>query len=66
MEEVKQRGRWATDSSLRRYVKTARLQSELHKMHPAVIQFGKMVMLELPNLLTQFPKILKLPFGMTK
>lgn len=63
MDEVKQRGRWSADSSLRRYVKTARIQSELHKIHPKVIEFGRMVLNNLPELLNGSSRITKLPFG---
>ena len=63
MDEVKQRGRWSADSSLRRYVKTAGIQSELHKIHPKVIEFGRMVLNNLPELLNGSSRITKLPFG---
>ncbi len=36
---VKRRGRWATDSSLRRYGKETRLLAELAKVHPEVLRY---------------------------
>ena len=41
--EVKQRGRWSTGQSLRRYSKAARLQTELAKVPPPVVGFGKWI-----------------------
>ncbi len=38
---VKRRGRWATDSSLRRYGKETRLLAELAKVHPEVLRYGR-------------------------
>ena len=49
--EVKKRGRWSTDSSLKRYVKEARLQHELSKVNPVVVQYGQGVLTDLPSLL---------------
>ena len=51
MLEVKQRGRWSADSSLKRYVKEARLQTELAKVPEAVKQFGMAVLARLPDFL---------------
>ena len=48
--EVKRRGGWRTDSSLKRYGKEALIQSELRKVHPHVIQFGKLVGANLEHL----------------
>ena len=41
--EVKSRGRWSCDQSLRRYGKATRLQAELRKVAPSVVQFGRAV-----------------------
>ena len=41
--DVKRRGRWVSDSSLRRYAKETRLQSELQKVSQTVIEFGRQV-----------------------
>ena len=41
--EVKARGRWASDSSLKRYGKAARLQLEITKIPPAVVAFGQAI-----------------------
>jgi hypothetical protein len=49
--EVKKRGRWSTDSSLKRYVKEARLQHELSKVNPVVLRYGQEVLTDLPILL---------------
>eukprot|EP00435_Cladocopium_sp_Y103_P050327 s239_g15.t1 len=51
MLEVKQRGRWSADSSLKRYVKEARLQTELAKVPQNVKDFGLRVLAQLPELL---------------
>ncbi|CAE7247208.1 unnamed protein product [Symbiodinium sp. CCMP2592] len=49
--EVKQRGRWAADSSLKRYVKQARLQSELARIPQAIRDRGAAIIRTLPDLL---------------
>ena len=49
--EVKQRGRWSSDASLKRYVKEARLQSELNKVPKHVKEAGLHVLHSLPSLL---------------
>ena len=41
---MKRRGRWVSDSSLRRYGKESRLLKELQKIHPNVLNFGRFVM----------------------
>ena len=41
LAEVRERGRWRTDASVRRYGKTTRLQSEIHKVPPATWQLGQ-------------------------
>jgi hypothetical protein len=46
--EVKQRGRWSSDSSLKRYVKEARLQAELSKVPRSIKEFGQLVLQNLP------------------
>ena len=51
MLEVKQRSRWASDNSLKRYVKLARLQCEQSKMSPTLIEKGQDVLRKLPDLL---------------
>ena len=43
VEEVKKRGRWVADSSLKRYGKETRLQTELNKVDPAIVNFGRQV-----------------------
>jgi hypothetical protein len=45
---VKQRGRWSSDSSLKRYVKEARLQAELSKVPRSIKEFGQLVLQNLP------------------
>ena len=53
MLEVKQRGRWGSDASLKRYVKLARLQTELAKVPIQTRQFGLQVLHDLPAILSQ-------------
>ena len=48
---VKKRGRWASDSSLKRYTKEIRLLAELHKVPKPVIAYGELVQLHLKPLL---------------
>ena len=42
-KEVKDRGRWQTDSSLRRYAKRTRMQQQVARMAPGVAHFGAQV-----------------------
>lgn len=53
MLEVKQRGRWAADSSLKRYVKLARLQSEMNKIPSHILTYGRNILDTLPHLISQ-------------
>ncbi len=64
--EVKKRGRWATDASLRRYVKEARLQHELSKVNPKTLQFGMQIIRDLPQLLTGAKPVINPPLGISK
>ena len=43
IEEVKKRGQWRTDSSLRRYGKETKALSQIHLMPPPVMEFGQKV-----------------------
>ena len=43
VEAIKRRGRWRSDTSLRRYTKETRLLKELSKMAPSLIQFGSFI-----------------------
>ena len=43
IEEVKKRGQWRTDSSLRRYGKETKALSQIHLMPPPVKEFGQKV-----------------------
>lgn len=43
LSEVKNRGHWASDSSLRRYTKVTRSLRLLSQLDPRVLQFGKQV-----------------------
>jgi integrase len=62
MLEVKQRGRWQSDNSLRRYVKLARLQHEQSKIPKSVSETGLQVIANLPQLLhAALPGIQLLP-----
>ena len=51
LADVKRRGRWVSDSSLKRYGKETRLLSELLKIHPNVLSFGREVMLHFEALM---------------
>ena len=44
VQDVKRRGRWVSDSSLKRYGKESRLLKELQKVHPNILDFGRFVM----------------------
>ena len=55
-EEVKARGRWKTEASLARYGKSTRLLTELRKVPPATLSFGKWCMDHLQAIL-QEPKL---------
>ena len=50
---VKRRGRWSDDRSLKRYGKETLLLSELQKVDPAVLAFGRLVQDNLSHLLLQ-------------
>ena len=52
MLEVKQRGRWGSDQSLKRYVKLARLQTELSKVPLETREYGLRILRELPTILS--------------
>ena len=41
--EVKRRGGWSTDSSLKRYAKDTRLQAEVNKLHPNTLVYGALI-----------------------
>ena len=49
--EVKQRGRWSADASLKRYVKQARLQTELARIPQNIREYGMGIITALPTLL---------------
>ena len=49
--EIKRRGRWAADSSLKRYAKEARLQHQLSLVPRSVLRFGLQVLASLPGIL---------------
>lgn len=51
MLEVKQRGRWGSDQSLKRYVKLARLQTEISKVPLEIREYGLQILKDLPNIL---------------
>ena len=51
--EVKARGRWADERSLKRYGKQTRLQHELTKVPKSVIEFGVFVRDNLLGVLSQ-------------
>lgn len=40
LDAVKKRGQWVTDTSLRRYAKESRLQGEVAKIDPSVLQYA--------------------------
>ena len=43
LSDIKARGRWVTDASLRRYAKSTRLQRTINELHDSVILFGQLV-----------------------
>ena len=43
LPEVKDRGRWITDQSLRRYAKRTKLQQQVNSLADEVMQFGQLV-----------------------
>ena len=49
--EIKRRGRWAADSSLKRYAKESRLQHQLSLVPLPVRRFGLQVLAQLPGIL---------------
>ena len=49
--EIKLRGRWAADSSLKRYMKHTRLLTELNKVPAATLRYGALVSERLADLL---------------
>ena len=51
VEAVKRRGRWRSDSSLKRYGKETRILSELNKVAPQVIELGEAVAKDIVSLL---------------
>ena len=63
--EVKQHGRWASDNSLKRYVKEARLQTEVAKVPEPIRLYGLHFLQLLPDLLTQARKVPKPPVGIS-
>lgn len=63
--EVKQRGRWGSDNSLKWYVKEARLQTEVAKVPEPIRLYGLHVLQLLPDLLTQARKVPKPPVGIS-
>jgi hypothetical protein len=48
---AKRRGRWAADSSLRRYGKETRILAELHKVPKEVVVYGELVESQLREVL---------------
>ena len=51
LKETKERGRWVTDSSLRRYAKRTRMQQLTAAMPPDVMDFGAAVEHHIPELI---------------
>jgi hypothetical protein len=56
LAEVKRRGRWVADSSLRRYDKGTLLQKTELAMHPELLRRARRVELELPKLVQGIPR----------
>ena len=61
LADVKRRGRWVSDSSLKRYGKETRLLSELLKVHPNVLAFGREVMRHFEALMLGFRRPPSMP-----
>ena len=51
LQEVKRRGVWKSDSSLKRYGKETRAMSEVHKTLKNSMEYGKRVSAQLPEVL---------------
>ena len=62
VDEAKRRGRWRTDTSLRRYGKETRILSELRKVDARVLAFGELVAHHLADLLAGRMAPLPVPF----
>ena len=60
LAEAQRRGRWRTDTSVRRYCKEAKLMSELGKLDPKIIAFGRASELALPQLFAN-PRLAQSP-----
>ena len=59
--DVTRRGRWVSDSSLKRYGKETRFLSELLKIHPNVLAFGRVVMKHFKALMLSCRRLPSLP-----
>ena len=53
LREVKDRGRWISDKSLRRYAKAAKMQQRIAALPQHVVQLGTQVELNIHRLLVQ-------------
>ncbi len=58
LEEIKKRGRWRSDASLRRYTKGTRVLSELKKVAPQTLTYGQLIM---SNLHLIFDQLMPVP-----
>jgi hypothetical protein len=51
LAQVKERGRWVADTSLRRYAKATRMQQRVNDLDPSIDEFGCAVLAHLPSLI---------------
>ena len=59
--EVKFRGRWSSDTSLKRYAKATRLQKEMEKLPPQCVALGNTVERNFARMITARARGLPLP-----
>ena len=59
--DIKRRGRWVSDSGLKRYGKETRLLGELLKIHPNVLAFGREFVQHFEALMLGSPRLPSLP-----
>ena len=49
---IKKRGRWVSDSSLKRYAKESKLAAEVRKVNPLVLAYGQQVLADLHGVIS--------------
>jgi hypothetical protein len=61
LAEIQRRGRWASDKSVKRYTKEAKLLSELHKIDPLIVRYGEYIEAKAGVLLRDSSRVLSYP-----